>query len=108
MNYQRTFGSHYPGECIAPGTRRDVDDAVIDLVNQYDTYMKQGDVKSANTLLAANQAVLAPYIINTKYLNYLEEEIYNTGIAALSTITQILSDTEPQAQDEGSCWYQEY
>lgn len=108
MNYQRTFGSRYPGECIAPGTRRDVDDAVIDLVNQYDTYMKQGDVKSANTLLAANQAVLAPYIINTKYLNYLEEEIYNTGIAALSTITQILSDTEPQAQDEGSCWYQEY
>lgn len=108
MNYQRTFGSRYPSECIATGTRRDVDDTVINLVNQYNTFMKQEDVKSANTLLAANQTVLAPYIINTKYLNYLEEEIYNTGIAALSTITQMVSDTEPQAQDEGSSWYMEY
>ena len=56
MNYQRTFGSHYPTECIATGTRRDVDDAVIDLVNQYNAFMKQGDIKSANTLLTANQA----------------------------------------------------
>ncbi len=108
MNYQRTFGSHYPTECIATGTRRDVDDAVIDLVNQYNAFMKQGDIKSANTLLTANQAVLAPYIINTKYLNYLEEEIYNTGIAALSTITQMISDAEPPTQDEGSSWYMEY
>ncbi len=108
MNYQRTFGSRYPGECIAAGTRRDVDDAVIDLVNQYNAFMKQGDIKSAHTLLTANQAILAPYIIDTKYLNYLEEEIYNTGIAALSTITQLVSDTEPPTQDEGSSWYLEY
>lgn len=108
MNYQRTFGSNYPIECIPVGTRKDVDDTVINLVNQYNTYMKQGDVKAAIILFNANRVVLEPYLINTRYLNYLEEEVYNTGIAALSTISVIISDVEPHTQDEGSCWYQEY
>lgn len=108
MNYQRTFGSNYPTECIAVGTRKDVDDTVINLVNQYNTYMKQGDVNEAGILFSANRTTLDPYLINTRYLNYLEEEVYNTGIAALSSITAIISDAEPLTQDEGSCWYQEY
>lgn len=108
MNYQRIFGSNYPNECISAGTRKDVDDTVIHLVNQYNAYMKQGDIKSADIFFNANQAALAPYIINTQYLNYLEEEIYNTGVAALSKVEAIISDTEPSLQDVGGCWYQEY
>ena len=30
-NYQRTVGRNYPNEYIAVGTRRDVDDTVINL-----------------------------------------------------------------------------
>lgn len=108
MNYQKTFGSNYPSECIAAGTRKDVDDTVINLVNQYNSYMEQGDIKAVGVLFNANRTTLEPYLINARYLNYLEEEVYNTGIAALSAITAMISDTEPLSQDEGSCWYQEY
>ena len=109
MNYQRAFGSKYPAECIASGYHRDIDNNVIALVNQYNEFILQKDTASAYNLYKNNESILKPYVIDMAYINYLEEEIHNTGIAALLTQNTIVSATEPgEEQITNSYWLQEY
>ena len=109
MGYSRTFGSNFPGECIPLGTHKDVDNTVVNLVNQYNSYIQAGNMPAASNYYAKNKAKLEPYMINTSYINRLEEEIYNTGLYALSSSSSITSDTEPEVeQNVNSYWLQDY
>ena len=47
-------------------------------------------------------------MINMKYINRLEEEIYNTALSALNQIKSVISSTEPASQSTDSFWYQDY
>ena len=109
MSYSRTFGSNYPSTLIQLGTHKDVDNSVVGLVNQYNAYVQAGNMVAAGNLYNQNKAKLEPYVLNMSYINRLEEEIYNTGLYALSSNSSITSDTEPTIeQNVGSYWLQDY
>ena len=107
MEYSHIFGSNFPGEIIPVGTKRDVDDTVGSIVTQYYQLMESGDLHAADALYQLNKDLLAPYLINMEYINRLEEEIYNVGLAVLNKSSNIVSVMEPASQSEGSFWYKE-
>ena len=108
MEYSHNFGSNFPSELIPVGDKKDIDDAVKSLINQYNSYISAGDLTSANALYESNKNTLEPYMINMKYINRLEEEIYNTALSALNQIKSVISSTEPANQSTDSFWYQDY
>ena len=107
--YSHVFGSQFPDSLITLGNHKDIDDSVIDLVNQFETYMKNGNRKAASELYESNKETLKPYKCDMEYLNYLSEEIYNTGVKALMQYKVIQSENEPDYDvDIGNYWIQEY
>lgn len=108
MEYSHNFGSNFPNETIPVGTKKDVDDTVKALINQYYSCIESGDLASANQLYEANKDTLEPYQINMEYINKLEEEIYNMGITVLNSVKSIINQTEPVTQSVDSFWYQDY
>lgn len=108
MEYSHNFGSNFPNEIIPVGTKKDIDDTVKELINQYYLCIESGDLASANQLYEANKDTLESYQINMEYINKLEEEIYNTGIFALNSIKSIVSSDIPTSQSVDSFWYQDY
>ena len=111
MGYSRTFGSKYPSECISLGKHKDVDNTVVSLINQYNTYVQAGNMTAAANFYAQNKTTLDSYALNISYINRLEEEIYNTGLYALSSgsSSSIISDAEPVAdQNIGAYWLKDY
>ena len=109
MNYSRNFGSSFPQKPIAPGNHKDVDAAVSSLVTQYNQYMQNGNMAAASKLYLDNKDLLSLYIIDTSYINFLEEELYNTGLFALLSQDTIVSETQPgENQDVGGYWLQDY
>lgn len=108
MEYSHNFGSNFPSELIPVGDKKDIDDTVKSLINQYNSYISAGNLTSANALYESNKNTLEPYMINMKYINRLEEEIYNTALSALNQIKSVISSTEPASQSTDSFWYQDY
>ncbi len=107
-DYSRSFGSQFPSELIALGTHKDVDDSVAALINKYYSYVESGDMDSAARIYEANKAALDAYAITADTIHYLEEEIYNIGLAALAKTNLIQSEDEPVFSQEGAYWIQEY
>lgn len=107
-DYSHIFGSNFPNEIIAVGTKKDVDNTVKSLVSQYYSFMDGGFVDAAKDLYEANKNILKDYIIDMAYINRLEEEIYNTGLKAINSSSAIISDTEPTLQMVDGIWLQEY
>ena len=108
MEYSHIFGSNFPNELVAVGSKKDVDDSVMSLVSQYYAYLDAKDLDSATTLYNENKDTLDPYIVDSNYFSMLEEEIYNTGLLALNSTTSIISDSEPVSQSVYSHWLKEF
>lgn len=108
MEYSRNFGSNFPNELIPVGNKKDIDDSVKDLINQYYSYISAGDLSSANILYETNKSTLEPYIINMEYINRLGEDIYNTGLMVLNNIKSVISSEEPATLSVDSFWYKDY
>lgn len=108
MEYSRNFGSNFPQSLIPVGTKKDVDDSVSSLISQYYSFCDKGDMNSATQLYKNNKALLEPYIVDSAYFNFVEEEIYNIGVGLLNTTKSIISDTEPISQSENSHWLKEF
>ena len=108
MEYSRYFGSNFPNDLIAVGSKKDVDDAVKSLVIQYYDYMDAGNMSAANQLYADNYDVLKDYIIDMGYINYLEEEIYNIALAILKRFPVVFGESEPAELAQDGYWYQDY
>lgn len=109
MNYQSNFGSNFPEKLIQAGTHKNVDDSVVSLVNQYNLFIHNNDNTSANALYEANKSILAKYRIDCSDINRIEEEIYNTGLCALSFQNTIITQTEPKTEQYiGGIWLKEY
>lgn len=108
MEYSHNFGSNFPSELIPIGDKKDIDDTVKDLVNQYYSYLSNGNLSSANALYESNKNTLEPYMINMKLINRLEEEIYNAGFTVLNSVKSIINSTEPASQSVNSFWYKDY
>lgn len=110
MEYSHVFGSNFPQEVISIGTKKDIDDSVKDLILQYYSYIDSGNVSSANELFNSNKTILEQYIVSSSDFNRWNEEIYNLGVALLSSVATIISDTEPDSSNlsENSHWLQEY
>lgn len=108
--YSHVFGSQFPNQLITPGSRKDVDAFAAPIIRQYYSLFDNGDTDAASDLLKQYEDILEPYIVNIKYINRLEEEINNIGIAVLSQYTVLNATEEPDAsiQDAGSYWIQEY
>lgn len=109
MDYSKNFGSNFPTECITLNTHKDVDSSVVSLINQYNTYVQNGDMTSASTFYTKNKNTLEAYILDTSYLNRLEEEIYNTGLYAIAQKNEpIISSSEPVNQPTNGYWFKDY
>ena len=107
MNYSNQFGSNYPTSLIDVGTKKDIDDTIVSLVNQYYQFMSSGNVDAAATLYNENKDLLESYMINMEYFNRLEEEIYNVALLALQKTNIIVSKYEPTYQQKNSVWYRD-
>lgn len=113
MNYSNQFGSNYPASLIDVGTKKDVDDTVIDnagttlvdLVNQYYLLVSNNDMDGAAAFYNENKSKLEPYMINMEYFNRMEEEIFNVALLALKKTNSIVSKKQPIFQQEDSIWY---
>lgn len=110
MEYSSKFGSKFPNSVISVGTKKDVDDYVVSLVSQYNSYVNAGNMTAAYALYNNNKSTLDKYIVSAKYFNRLEEEMHNLGVALLSSVATIISDTEPDSTNMSvnSHWLQEY
>lgn len=106
MNYSRNFGSNFPDSLIEVGTKKDVDDTVIILVNQYYSYLSSHNLEAANTLYQTNKELLDAYSIGMKDFNLLLEETYNIGLNLLQQTTTTIAPTEPATMGENSIWYE--
>lgn len=104
MDYSRVFGSNFPSSLITVGTKKDVDDSVLTLVNQYQKYMESGNRSSANNLYINNKEILEPYKISMKDFNSLQEELYNLGLYSLQQSSIISASSEPADMSDGSIW----
>lgn len=109
MEYSRNFGSLFPSECISVGTHKDVDNTIVSLVNQYNYYVSINDMENANLIYEQNKNLLSSYMIDAPYLNRIEEEIYNTGLYAMATNGTVISDEQPNIeQNIGDYWLMDY
>lgn len=108
MEYSRIFGSTFPDALIPVGSKKDVDHTVVNLVNQYYSYIDSGNISGATKLYEDYKSFLQPYVINMEYINRLEEEIFNTGLSVLKISTNIINSTEPLDQPENGYWYTDY
>lgn len=108
MAYSRTFGSRFPSRCIEVGTRKDVDDLVVSVIQQYNAYVNSGNMAGAAALYEQNKTLLEPYMIDMAYINRLEEEIYNTGQYAMYTASSVISEEQPAEQGSGGYWLRDY
>lgn len=106
MEYSRNFGSNFPNSLIEVGTKKDVDNTVIDLVNQYYSYMSSNNIDAANAFYEANKDVLDAYSIKTKDFNLLLEELYNMGLNLLQKTKIIVDANEPVTMSDNSIWYE--
>lgn len=106
MEYSRIFGSQFPSSLIEVGTKKDVDNTVMDLVYQYYTYMNEKNIEAANALYQENKDVLDSYSITMKDFNLLLEESYNIGLNVLQKTTLTVSAEEPATIAENGIWYE--
>lgn len=104
MDFSRIFGSKFPNSLIEVGTKKDVDDSVLSLVNQYQNYMASGNRSAANNLYLNNKDILEPYKISMKDFNSLQEELYNIGLHTLQQAKTLATTTEPSSMSDGSVW----
>lgn len=93
--YLRESGSNFPDSLITLSKFKDIDDTVKDIAVQYYNFMSAGNINSASALIEANSKTLAPYWIDSKEINKLEEELYNIGLFAVQLRINVVSDTEP-------------
>ena len=65
MDYSRVFGSKFPNSLIEVGTKKDVDDSVLALVNQYQNYMQAGKT----IILYKRNCIIWVYILYSNLLS---------------------------------------
>ena len=109
MRYSRNFGSHFPESALVIQEKKDVDDYVVSIVNQIESYVKDKNLTAANQVLEEHKDVLEESLINSAFINLLQEEIYNVGLLAISQQSTIISQKMPTTQiTVGSYWLQDY
>lgn len=105
MEYSRNFGSQYPEVQMTVSEKKDIDNNVVAIVNQVETYVRNNDLAHAAELLESNADLLEPYNINSAFFNLIQEEIYNIGLLAISKQNSMVSSTQPTTQTvAGSYW----
>lgn len=106
MEYSRIFGSNFPNSLIEVGTKKDIDDSVILLINQYYNYISSNDIEAANRFYQINKQTLEPYSIKMQDFNFLLEETYNIGLDLLNKTTIVVSNDMPASMSDNSIWYE--
>lgn len=103
------FGSYFPEQQLVIQEKKDVDDSIATLVTEIEQYIENGDLESANTLLEENKEALETSLINSTFINLLQEEIFNIGLLAISQQNVIINANEPTTQiTVGSYWVQDF
>ena len=109
MGYSRNFGSHFPESSLVIQEKQDVNDYIVSIVNQIESYVKDKNLTAANRLLEDYKEELEGSLINSTFINLLQEEIYNVGLLAISQQSTIISQEMPTTQiTVGSYWLQDY
>jgi hypothetical protein len=105
MEYSRNFGSQYPEVQMTVSEKKDIDNNVLNIINQVETYVNNRDLAEAAKLMEENAALLEPYTINSEFFNLIQEEIYNIGLLAISKQNSMVSAIQPTTQTvAGSYW----
>ena len=108
MEYSRIFGSQFP-EALTIQEKLDVDDTILSVVNKIENYLKAGNMAAASKTLEENRDTLEPYLIDSNFINLLQEETYNIGLFALSKQQNIVSTTMPNIDATTySYWIQDF
>lgn len=107
MEYSRSFGSNFPTSALnlEAYKKKDVDDEVVDLVNQYYEYVLSGDMTGANTYYNENKATLDSYRWSMSDVNLLLEEVYNIALTVAQNSYVIVSAEQPVTLAKNGIWY---
>lgn len=107
MEYSRNFGSNFPTSVLDLEThaKKDVDDSVVNLVNQYYEYVLSGDMATANEYYNEHKDSLDSYKWSMSDVNLLLEEIYNIALTVAQNTSVIVSAEQPVTMAKNGIWY---
>ncbi len=69
--------SQFPNKIWERRYFKDVDDSIAEVINQIKNLQSQGLYNQAQRIIEQNKDVLGKYIIDTEYLNAVDEETIN-------------------------------
>ena len=107
MEYSRHIGSNFPTSVLDPTVfaKKDVDDSVVNLVNQYYSYVLSGDMTTANIYYDEHKDTLDSYKWSMSDVNLLLEEVYNIALTVARNTTVIVSAEQPVTMAKNGIWY---
>lgn len=90
--------SQFPNKVMEVRNFRDADDTIASVINQIKSLQSQGLYNQAQRIVEQNKDVLGSYIVDTEYLNTLDEETRNLQIYSKMVQQSIyIQDEEPEA-----------
>lgn len=97
--------SKFPDELIEIKNYKNVDDTVGALINQIESYRREGNYLAAVELINHYGENLKKYVLDVSVINSMIEEIRNCQIRSLVTGQMLsLEEEEPIEVDDGFIW----
>lgn len=104
MGYTHEY-SKFPDELIEIKNYKNVDDTVGSLINQIESYRREGNYLAAVELINTYGENLKKYVLDVSVINSMIEEIRNCQIRSLVTGQMLsLEEDEPIEVDDGFIW----
>ena len=97
--------SNFPSEVIKLHKYKDIDDTIKDVIDRYMTYYNEGDFASAVQVLKDSEIDLNDYMVTSRVINTIIEELRNAQIFALQQQQVIyVQDNEPSFPETADVW----
>ncbi len=105
MATYETEYSQFPQELIALHNFKNIDQTIVNLINNINSYRSRGEYAEAASLIDNNKELLSQYIVDATTFRTWEEEIYNAQKYAKQAQQVIyFDDEEPEYCIEEDVW----
>lgn len=97
--------SQFPNRVWERRNFKDADDSIAAVINQIKALQSQGLFNQAQRVVEQNKDVLGKYIVDSEYLNAIDEELINLEIYAKQQQQSVyIQSEEPENALLGSVW----
>ena len=97
--------SQFPDKIWERRYFKDADDGIATIINQIKNLQSQGLYNQAQRIVEQNKDVLGKYIVDSEYLNAIDEELINLEIYSKQQQQSIyIQSEEPENAMLGAVW----